>query len=303
MICCVPFSRKAAILTAVAMSVTSCTAAVASDVVLAFHQDALLERFGLETRAPTVSPSGMAYGLVENGRTIGTLRIGVHPTVPNPTVWRNKLAFSLSRGPDIDAAEGLEDLGDGRLVLGNRIHVLRGNVTFMVKVDRSWDRTLSIARAIDDAIQNDPAVAPKGAFEETPRIETVGAPAEVEPLETPRHVDVVTSWTTLHPVFKGLGDPAKLNVLVVGDHFWNLAWTVEQSRAAKVRTRVHSMETFIDPRPTDTRRLRPDEDGRFFLIASPQAQPGKTYKVTMAAVNVDNVVATKEFEVRVAEQP
>ncbi len=243
----------------------------------------------------------MCYVLYEDDRHIGSFVIAVHATPPERTAWNR--VFRVARGADARAAERLVDLGDDRVVWPGRVRVLRRNVTFEVEVNASWERTLSIARAIDDAIQNDPAIAPKGSFEETPRIESAGAPAEVEPLETPAHVSVVTSWATLRPVFKGLGDLEKLHVLVDGLHFSNLVTSVEHSRLIKVQTRVHSMETWMDPRPTDTRRLRPDEDGRFYLIPKQGTEPGTVHKLTMFVGNEDNVFVTKKFEVRVAERP
>ncbi len=46
--------RRAAMLAAVAVTFAFCTAALASDLVLAFHQEALFERLGLEARGPAI---------------------------------------------------------------------------------------------------------------------------------------------------------------------------------------------------------------------------------------------------------
>ncbi len=279
-------------------------ATYASDLVLAVHEEALFERLELPFVVTGVSPWGAKYEVVENGKWI-TLVLGVHPVAPQRSAWRSERTDHMPSNPKRGVAE---DLGDDRLVWGgpgessSTIHVLRGNVTFTLWARVPWDEGLSIARAIDDAIQRDRAVAPTGTFEETPRIETVGAPAEIEPLEAPAHVEVVTSWATLRPVFNGLGDAERLYVGIIGRHFSNLVWSAALSRTVKVRTRVNSMESWMDPQP-DSRRLRPEEDGRFFLIPSADAEPGKVHRLTMVAVNEDNVVVTKEFEVRVAERP
>jgi hypothetical protein len=139
---------------------------------------------------------------------IKSFNLAVHPSRASAEEASARLRDTAEVGPRATAR--FPDLGDARYVWERGSAA--GDVTFLrqnISVRFAWSGTLedgmALARRIDQLIQTDRAIAPRGTFAQTPEIVSTSAPATIAKRGT----------ASIRPDVRGLGAPQKTMVKVV----------------------------------------------------------------------------------------
>jgi hypothetical protein len=181
------------------------------------------------------------------------------------------------------------------------IVVRRGNIVLHVAPLGQAQEALATTLQIDALIRDDRQIAPLGKFAEPPEIVDPGFPQTLTvrrmmPL-TPdgqpwRNQPWTQAYVRISPRFRGLGSLEKLRFAVRGEHL--VTNQVDGTGRSLVKTLVV---------PDEAGRARPmppsaENDGRFILSVRVPQEP-TTEKLTLVAATEDNLIVTKELEVKI----
>jgi hypothetical protein len=275
-------------------------------------QDRLFSALDLRLARPTGistfgrEPAEMLYVFVQpNSRGLPQLSLAVYATGAEAQRafqwWAAVHPVSASPPPDDPPGDWFAwwHTGSG----GANIVVRRRNIVWHIGPPGPADDALATARAIDRLIRDDRDIAPLGRFAEPPEIVDVGLPQTLnvrrmtpiapdgKPLLPPTQ-RAEYSYVRIEPRFRGLGDVNKLRLKLTCD----LAYLQGE---LPVKEHVPGERVYVPDGPDRVRSVHASEvDGRFIIQVRVPDQP-ETRKMTLIAATEDNVIVTKEVEVRI----
>ena len=189
---------------------------------------------------------------------------------------------------------------------------------------------LALACRIDTLIRDNRQIAPLGTFDPAPEIVSAGIPstptvrAMKEPLPPPapgkRRLgnwpefcnpgggDQELAFVAIQPEFRGLGDVSKLRLRLVRADVPQYANLLQGEGSPAGREFAPGTEPIYVPDGADrVRVVKRSEataqgiDGRFIMRVLVPDEP-TTLKLTMIAATEDNLIVTKDVEVRIVPQ-
>jgi hypothetical protein len=221
------------------------------------------------------TPSGVFYPGTEVFRPVNSsalpvrvpgFGLAVYPTRASAEQAAARLVDTAQVGPRATAR--FPDVGDARYIWeagsgAGSVIFLRENIFVRFGWGGTMEDGIALARRIDQFIQGDRTIAPRGTFAQTPEIVSTGAPATIAKSGT----------VAIQPDIRGLGDPQKTMVKVID---------ISQSKA------------LAQGKPGESLTLRaPDDIGG--------ARTGRAVRLLMVAANEDNVFVAKEFTVNLTD--
>lgn len=236
--------------------------------------------------------AGVEYRVDSSGLPvrISRLRLAVFPS---RALAERELETARRWVPAPAHAPGpFSEVGDTRYVWSfandGTINFLRDNVNVMLNWSGARDEALALARRIDQLIQTDRNIAPRGRFTEAPEIVSVGAPERI----------VRGATVRLTPVFRGLGPVENLRILVHGLHGGQVGSAVTPEGKSQPDKLVRGgrggvMDIVVE--------RTAQEDGRFELGAPAQAALGPQ-RAIMVVATPDNLIVTKEFTIAITDE-
>lgn len=151
---------------------------------------------------------GLEYNVDSAGLPVQahSFRLAVHPSRQAAEVVAGRYIRLTPRGPT--ESSQFAQVGDLRYAWtspgGGRLLFLRDNVTIEFLWRGADADALALARQIDQLIQTDRTIAPRGTFPQVPEILSTGVPSTI----------AKNSSAEVRPEVRGFGDPQKTTVKV-----------------------------------------------------------------------------------------
>ena len=304
---------------------------------IGLKHERLSAELGVQIRT---APTGSVHFEWPNDLGIRRIVLRVFPTETDAQTWFNLSWRRVSISPS--AAPDGPSIGDQFSWWRNMVHpekvstvqVRRKNICFWFtsdsKSDLLVDDALALARRIDTLIRDNREIAPLGKFDVLPEIVSTGIPKTLtvqpmkEPLPPPaegvRRVgnwpefrnpgggDTERAYVNIQPRFRGLGDVNKLRLRLVRTAQPGYGNMLESLMAPETcEYPPGTVPIYVPDGPDRVRVVKRSEaaaegiDGRFIMrIVVPDE--AKTLKLTMIAATEDNLIVTKDVEVRIVPQ-
>ena len=205
----------------------------------------------------------------------------------------------------------------------------RNNLVVDLQRKGSSEDALAVARQIDGLIRDNRKIAARGTFAKSPELVTTGIPATlvVRPMKEPVAPSAASTrkarnrsefrnpggdgqqaFVIIQPQFQGLGDVDKLRLRLVATTGAGNRNLLQDALSPIGREFSDSAPPiYVPDGPDRVRVVKRSEaatqgiDGRFIMqIAVPDE--AKTLKLTMIAATEDNLIVTKDVEVRVVPE-
>jgi len=282
----------------------------ADEVYIGLRQEALFSRLGLDVeRVEFAFQQARVPTLVYWFRNEGDyLAVAVHTSVQAARLAHkySKLLPTVAPPPPPEGEPIGEEMvwgywREGPSSPGARIEFRRRNVFVVLRKLGEPSEVVELARRIDGLIRDDRQIAPLGRFDPPPEITSAGIPETL----TLRPMREYTSdgapmvrrnpprqaCVRIDPQFRGLGPRENIRFVVSGKELVGNQIGPDGKSARSVRV------------PVDSDRIRSlpasaENDGRFILrVRIPQER--RTDRLTLIAVNEDNVIVAGELQVTI----
>lgn len=194
-------TRVIGCIAAAAVALTSITIRASEVTYIGVNHGLLFAQVGMVVDQRTLEALGVHYKLSGNSqlRSVRT-QIAVHSTIEAAQETYGNLQVRISGMPTPFEGEIGEDrvLWTARIPAGNpnwhephdsgHIQFRRSNIVLVFAWGGPTAEALEIARHMDDLLQNDRTIAPRGTFEHQPQIKVVEFPTSIRPLSKVRAV-------------------------------------------------------------------------------------------------------------------
>jgi hypothetical protein len=183
------------------------------DVYTAIKQEALFTILNIRLeRIAGVSYPGVGVAYIVDSSSLGvrikSVNLAVHPSREAAEEAVRRYCRSSQVGPRLSSH--FATVGDMRFAWdrgaeAGAIIFLRENASVAFFWTGTKDNALAVAHRIDELIQTDRTVAPRGGFAQVPEIPSTGAPNTID----------AGARVTIQPDVIGFGDPAKTRIRVL----------------------------------------------------------------------------------------